>query len=463
MFYTTPVLSFSGNNFRFSPLSLPEDSHICPQCGSDHVVQLAGQSTPFCSTPIQNSSMLESEGDHVDGNQSARHANEHTDGIRSSPVLEAATSAEESAFLTAQASSFFTGDDRGDASSLSTEIHGKEELAGSYRYVATGTPPEVQAPPAGRSTPNDDLDLLSEDYEAVDHRLQLFLDMEVFEEEEEELHSFLKMSAVKFGEPAEVPSLLVVSNQRIYFLEMTSETHRGQLSDWLQKRDSHPIMELGYLEVGLASQSIHMEFGGVAYTLLVRDSLRCKRFFGLLTGIVREMAHKSDSKLKSISTTRLSPQHHLWPLVCEDIQADVEDGQLQFFYILAFVLQDDVWMPLTVLATRETLYLLREDHQWRRSSGGLPAEEQPEPSSGGVAVLETLPISCVSAVHLWPSDRRRMDVQLYDETVKEERTWCVRSDSGELLQGLLAWVTAQWEAMFGVKLNTKRHEGGGGA
>lgn len=30
------------------------------------------------------------------------------------------------------------------------------------------------------------------------------------------------------------------------------------------------------------------------------------------------------------------------PLVCEDIQADVEDGQLQFFYVLAFVLQGDV-------------------------------------------------------------------------------------------------------------------------
>lgn len=28
--------------------------------------------------------------------------------------------------------------------------------------------------------------------------------------------------------------------------------------------------------------------------------------------------------------------------MCEDIQADVEDGQLQFFYILAFVLRGDV-------------------------------------------------------------------------------------------------------------------------
>uniref|UniRef100_A0A8C2XQ64 Serine/threonine-protein kinase 11-interacting protein n=1 Tax=Cyclopterus lumpus TaxID=8103 RepID=A0A8C2XQ64_CYCLU len=372
--------------------------HICPECGSDHVVQLAGHPTPYSSTPIQDSPALES--DRLDGNPSPRHANEVW-------------------FF------FFA------CNIMINDIISHHSYASSFIT----------------------------DYEAVDHRLQLFLDVEVFEEEEEELHSFLKMSAVKFGEPGQVPSLLVVSNQRIYFLEMTSEI-QGQLSDWLQTRDSHPIMELSYLEVGLASQSIHMEFGGVAYTLLVRDSLRCKRFFGFLTGIVREMAHKSDSKLKSISTTRLSPQHHLWPLVCEDIQADVEDGQLQFFYILAFVLQEDVWMPLTVLATRETLYLLREDHQWRKSSGGPTVEDKPEPSSGGVDVLETLPISCVSAVHLWPSDQCRMDIKLYDETVKQERTWCVRSESAELLQGLLAWVRAQWEAMFGVKLNTKQHEGG---
>lgn len=61
---------------------------------------------------------------------------------------------------------------------------------------------------------------------------------------------------------------------------------KDQLSDWLQKRDSHRIVELSYLEVGLGSQTIHMQFGegGAAYTLLVRDSVRCKRFFGLLTG-----------------------------------------------------------------------------------------------------------------------------------------------------------------------------------
>lgn len=40
------------------------------------------------------------------------------------------------------------------------------------------------------------------------------------------------------------------------------------------------------------------------------------------------------------------------------------------------------------------------------------------------------------------------------QTVKEERTWCVRTESSELQQALLAWVRAQWEAMFGIKLHT---------
>ncbi|KAK2857023.1 hypothetical protein Q5P01_005758 [Channa striata] len=434
--------------------------YFCKECGSDHVIQVAGQTTPYSSTPVYHSSLPNSEDDRLNTSHSIQsldrtNKDDYTDGsISSSPIPEAAITTEDPTFVTAQGSSFFIGDHPGDTCSLSdnTDCQSKEDLAGSYHYTAAGvTPPDFQIQPVGRSTPNDDLDLVSEDYKAVDHRLKLFLDVEVFEEEEEDLHSFLKMSAVRFGEPGEVPSLLVVSNKRIYFLEMTSEAHRGQLSDWLQKRDSHPIMELSYLEVGLRSQSIHMEFGdgGLAYTLLVRDSARCKRFFGLLTGVVREMAHKSDSMLKSITTARLSPQHHLWRLVCEDIQADVEDGQLQLFYILAFVLQDDMWMPLTVLATRETLYLLREDHQWRKT-----ANENKEQSSGNVTVLETLPISCVSSVHVWPADQCRIDIKLYDETVKQEKTWCVRSESGELLQGLLAWVRTQWEAMFGVKLHT---------
>lgn len=435
----------------------------CPECGSDHVVQLADPAAPYSSTPVDEPPRPDSEDDRLDGTLSSVFTNKDdcTDSSLScSPVLNATRTTEEptSSFMTAP-SSFFIGENQVDTSSPSNTTASREELAGSYHY----TDPELTVAhdllcPSGRTSPEGDLDLLSEDFDAVDHRLKLFFDVEVFEEEEE-LHSFLKMSVVKFGEIGEVPSLLVVSNVRIYFLEITSDSHRGQLCDWLVKRDSHLILELSYLEVGLGSQSIHMEFGegSAAYTLLVRNSTRCKSYFGLLTGIVREMAHKSDSKLQSISTTRLSPQHHLWPLLCEDIQDDMEEGQLHFCYLLAFVLQEDFWTPLTVLATRETLHLLREDHQWRKSAVDPSANGSEEPCSGGVTVLETLPISCVSSIVLWPSDSCRMDIKLYDETMKQEKTWSIRSECSELLKGLLSWVKTQWEAMFGVKLSLQEH------
>lgn len=88
-----------------------------------------------------------------------------------------------------------------------------------------------------------------------------------------------------------------------------------------------------------------------------------------------------------------------------------ETASSSFFFL--FPLSGDVWKSLTVLATRETLYLLQEDHQWRKSSSS--PEETGEPSSGSVVVLETLPISCVSSVQLSPSDPCRIDVKLYDE------------------------------------------------
>lgn len=88
---------------------------------------------------------------------SVSQQDDYTDAtMSSSPILETATTTEDQTFVTAQGSSFFIGDAPGDNYSLSynTECQSKEDLAGSYHYTATGaTPPQVQAQPAGRSTP----------------------------------------------------------------------------------------------------------------------------------------------------------------------------------------------------------------------------------------------------------------------------------------------------------------------
>ncbi|XP_031414171.1 serine/threonine-protein kinase 11-interacting protein isoform X2 [Clupea harengus] len=465
---------------------------VCPECNSDHVIQIAGQLAPSTSTPTASDveegdekryfsfddtdtpkrapgvSNLESQSESsLDSNGHLTQEVTKTEGEQNDTFLTATSSmsqvdprdedcgwAEQSA---SQPVSYHTADGGTDLSST-TESQEDQELAGSYRYSQL---PETQAQASDRASPAS-FDLLSEDFEAVDHRLKLFLDVEVFEGEEE-LHSFLKMSTVKFGDPVEFPSLLVLSDQCIYILEITSEA-QGQPSDWMQKRYRHRLCELSYLEVGLGSQGIHMEFadsGGSAYTLLVRDSSRCKRFYNRLTGIVRELAPRSDSKLKAISTTRLTPQHHLWPLVCEGSQSheDEDDCQPQFLYVLAFVRQDHSLTPVTVLATRETLYLVDEDHQWSKSHlPELPPNEDGEVPCGRVTVRETQPISCVSSVHLFSSNPCRVDIKLYDEVLKQERMWALQTEGGELVQGLVEWVRTQWEAMFGVKLTTSTQE-----
>ncbi|XP_064182885.1 serine/threonine-protein kinase 11-interacting protein isoform X1 [Anguilla rostrata] len=451
----------------------------CPVCGSDHVVQVADQLAPSTSTPVQGSSEEDDANRDYTFHDSSAQVHRLQDPALGEASLTTGSPAHmetglSDTFLTARSHTFYIGD--GDGSSLTDRSPpsqlaafqtpsgpANEELYSSYNYTSTpdtkATPPLLAPHLNMEGTNFAPFDMISEDCEVVDHRLKLFLDVEVFESDSEEFRCHLKMSAVKFGNPVEFPSLLVVSDQSIYILEITMETQR-QPSDVFLKRGGHRITELSYLELGLGSQSIHMEFedGGSAYTLLVRDRPRCKHFFGLLTGIAKELAPKSNSKLKSISSTRLNPQHHLWSLLC-DISQDVEHYQPQFLYVLAFIMSGGSLSPVTVLVTPETMYLLNEDHQWRKSLPDATPSEHPS-SSGSVVVQETQPISCVSSVHLFACDPCRVNINIYDEVEKEERLWVLLSGSAELTQALVDWVRTRWEAMFGVRLMTSIQEAG---
>ncbi|XP_022531059.2 serine/threonine-protein kinase 11-interacting protein [Astyanax mexicanus] len=450
----------------------PGDTVFCPECSSDHVVQLAVQTTPSTSTPVycgQNGDRCFNFDDtdtpvhphrpsnslDLDVTSSSHGSPQHlTQPAKLSTLQDVATD------------SFFTAhSELSDASSNQNEVWVNQTFSSQSAEIQRQSDPEDPEDDPGESargllltqaSEHAPFDLLSEDFEAVDHRLKLYLDVEVFDGEEE-IRCLLKMSAVRFGDPVEFPSLMVVTDRSIYILEMTSQAG-GQPSDWLQKRDSHRLCELSYLEVGLGSQTIHMEFeegGATAYTLLVRDGARCKRFFSQLTGIARELAPKSDSKLKGISTTRLNPKHHLWPLVCEGSEPISEDdSHPPFFYLLAFLQQGDSVSSVTVLATREMLCLLDEDHQWSKSHSDPTNGEEGQTSSGRVTVRETQPISCVSSIHLFSSDPCLVDIKLYDEMAKEEKTWPLRAEASQEIQGLVDWVKGQWEAMFGVKLIT---------
>ncbi|KAK3557083.1 hypothetical protein QTP70_024751, partial [Hemibagrus guttatus] len=264
------------------------DAVFCPECTSDHVIQLAGQ-TSSASTPVHYGFNQNGDTcfgfDYIDTQkgESLRSPIYVRNSSEASTLPEVTTGI----FLTAQCGLF---------KSVSSNIEDSPNHLISFHFsdsqVLSDQEESENGLAQGCSSSQrllnhqslQDPQRYGHDFETVDHRLQLFLDVEVFEGEEE-IHCFLKMSAVKFGDPAEFPSLVVVSNQRIYILEMTSQSE-GHPSEWLQKRDSHRLCELSYLEVGLGSQIIHMEFdvSAAAYTLLVRDSARCKHFYNQLEG-----------------------------------------------------------------------------------------------------------------------------------------------------------------------------------
>ncbi|XP_072436101.1 serine/threonine-protein kinase 11-interacting protein isoform X3 [Chiloscyllium punctatum] len=334
-----------------------------------------------------------------------------------------------------------------------------DSLTWSYRY---GTPGLTPSSP--RSECGDDLSTTSkvaefnlsvEDFQTIDHRLKLFLDVEVFSEDKEEYRCFVKASTVKYGSPQEYPSLLIMSNFNVYILEITGPVS-GQPATWLRKREVHPILGLVHIQVGLRTQSISMEFdsSGASYTLLIRNPSKCKSFMQFFTDMVRELTPRSISKLESICFTRMDPQHKLWPLICEHPAADSPEYQCpNYLYVLAFLLEDGDLSPVSVVATSTTIYLLVEDHQWRKLMG-----EMDNPLPQEVPTKESQAISDISSVSLYQSAPHDIQLRFYHEVSRTESIWHLRTECVELVKAVVDWVQEPWKEMFGVPLNIAVHQ-----
>lgn len=119
---------------------------------------------------------------------------------------------------------------------------------------------------------------------SVDHRLRLFLDVEVFGDAQEEFQCCVKVPVVLAGH-TEFPCLVVVSDHRLYLLKVTGEI-RGPPAGWLQPTLAIPLQDLSDLELGLAGQSLRLEWaaGAGGCVLLPRDARRCRVFLEELMG-----------------------------------------------------------------------------------------------------------------------------------------------------------------------------------
>uniref|UniRef100_A0A8C4KMQ8 Serine/threonine-protein kinase 11-interacting protein n=1 Tax=Dromaius novaehollandiae TaxID=8790 RepID=A0A8C4KMQ8_DRONO len=349
----------------------PGEPIACPNCSSDHVVILPLEMSSSASLPPGP------DGTSEDLSESVLEGGSHQEGT------------EEASALTSESGKFYIGGE--DSSELDTSngtrtpelsgehdstLHsssrssdggcGKKELGmkkqylsfshtdtnggslmGSYHYSVSRAPTPSQLSLNSESEETWNLSppangiLNVRDFRSVDHRLKLYLDMEVFEEDSEEFQCFLKVAMVKFGRYGEFLSILVASDLRIYVLEVTGVI-RGQPADWLKKNDSHYLSDISHLEVGLCHQSLRMEFENprASYNLLIRNQSCCDQFLQTLTYLIQELPAKHRSKVKEIPTVEMNPQHSLWSLLDYKTTDSMAVDDTCFFYLLAYLIQE---------------------------------------------------------------------------------------------------------------------------
>ncbi|XP_044834431.1 serine/threonine-protein kinase 11-interacting protein isoform X2 [Mauremys mutica] len=474
--YPAPAEGSKGMETSAQPnreATAPGEPTVCPSCSSDHVVVLPCErhsSTPLPSQHHADKALLEPgpqgslEAASVLGSQSGQfYIGGEDDSSETDPRTQELSGDHGS---TVHSSS--DGDGRRKElglkscySSLSRTDTSAGSLMGSYRYGASRgpTPSQLSLNSESEETwnlsppTNGTLDV--RDFRSVDHRLRLYLDMEVFEENVEEFQCFLKVAMVKFGRYGEFPALLVASDLRIHVLEVTGEI-RGQPVDWLKKNDSHYLSDLCYLEMGLGHQSLRMEFDNpkASYNLLIRNQSRCGQFLQCLTYLLQELPGMPRSGVKEIHTVEMNPQHRLWPLLEKALCSVAVDGTSScFFYLLAYLIQGASAFPVTLLSTCSTLFLLEENHQWQRVQPmpGVAGEREVPPESG-VQLKEKQPISSISSIITYRFSPCDVKLMFYDEVLKVESTWHIHTECPELLAQLVEWIRGPWEEMFSIEL-----------
>ncbi|XP_078184794.1 serine/threonine-protein kinase 11-interacting protein isoform X2 [Callithrix jacchus] len=292
---------------------------------------------------------------------------------------------------------------------------------------------------------------------SVDHRLRLFLDVEVFSDAQEEFQCCFKVPVALAGHTGEFLCLVVLSDHRLYLLKVTSEMREPPAS-WLQLTLAVPLQDLSGIELGLAGQSLRLEWAGGAGScvLLPPDARRCRAFLGELLDVLQSLP-PAWRNCVSATEEEVTPQHRLWPLLEKNSSLEAP----QFFYLRVFLVEGPSTCLVSLLLTPSTLFLLEED------AAGLPAEpplpaaadeaSEKVPPSGlrpAVRIREQQPLSSLSSVLLYRSAPEDLRLLFYDEVSRLESFWALRVVYQEQLTALLAWIREPWEELFSIGLRT---------
>ncbi|CAI9535066.1 unnamed protein product [Staurois parvus] len=440
----------------------------CPSCGSFHVILAPVDQNSSSSTPTQSSPP---EGTESKGQKFFLGGDDRDSSETSSSSCLGGTD------------SILNGTTTSDAN-----ITG---LTGSYRSFTT-TPParhdSMVLQDNWQVSPNSLSPHQTLDFRLVDHRLKLYLDMEILVGEMEEFQCYMKVPVVRFGKEGAFWALVVVSNQKIYFLEITGETS-GPPSDWLSPGEEQNLTSLTHLHIGLQKQTLHLGFNTpeAAYTLLTRNCHFSTIFAENILDSMFELPPRYRSALDHSVDEGIMQGHHLWHLLHDNLE-EGSGGPSEYHYALAYFMQEDAstdkpanlcandtMVPhntsspaakaqgaanataVTLLLTHNHMYILEETHQWLHNPSPAGEDTDQEPLDR-VQVKEKQPISSISSVHLYSSATLHLRIQLYNETQQKESAWLLWTEDPDLPKEIAEWLRVPWEAEYHIHFNPVIHE-----
>ncbi|XP_077303912.1 serine/threonine-protein kinase 11-interacting protein isoform X3 [Lithobates pipiens] len=441
----------------------------CPSCGSFHVILAPVDHTSYSSTPTQSSpSDLPPEGAENRG-QKFYLAGDERDGSEISSCLGGSDSILNG---TTTSDANVTGLNESFRSSTATPPvrHNSMVLQDNWQVSPTSVSPHQIL-----------------DFRLVDHRLKLYLDMEILGGDMEEFQCYMKVPVVRFGKEGAFWALVVVSNRKIYFLEITGETS-GPPCDWLRPAEEQSLTSFTHLHIGLQKQTLHLGFGTpeAAYTLLTRNCHFSTAFAQNILDSMCELPPRYRNALDYSVEEEVTPGHHLWHLLHDNLEeGDHSPGEYR--YVLAYFMQDvsadkpenlcanDTVVPqntaspaalaqgaanataVTLLLTHTHMYILEETHQWLHSPSPAGEDSGQEPADK-VQVKEKQPISSISSVHLYSSATLHLRIKLYNETQQKESSWLLWTENPDLPKEIAEWLRVPWEAEYHIHFNPVIHE-----
>ncbi|XP_056391863.1 serine/threonine-protein kinase 11-interacting protein [Hyla sarda] len=447
------------------------DNTGCPSCGSSHVIL----------APLQHNGVSDSP-------TSAEQL--HDDSAAETPK------------------SFYVGEE-GDSSETEGSCAGAQDgcdgsltngrvtpeasvsgLTGSYKYRTATTPPAQNSAPlqdGWQVSPTSEGSYQTLDFRVVDHRLKLYLDMEILQGEMEEFQCSMKVPVVRFGKPEESWALVVVSNQKIYFLEITAES-RGPPCDWLQLGDCHAVTALTHLYIGLQQQCLYLGFESseAAYTLLTRNRICSTAFSQHILDTLSDLPPRYRNALQYSPKEEVTEEHRLWHFLHNSLgAAGTPPG---YWYALAYFMREDVVSgaaagscvnadrpqynkaspaalaqgagmaaPVSLLLTQTHMYLLEETHQWLHVASPS-IEDNGKESPEKVSIKEKQMISSISSVHLFSSAPLHLRIRLYNETQQKESAWLLWTEDPALPKEIVQWLRVPWEAEYHIQFNQITHD-----